>query len=283
MALTEGQAQIGSLVLGPGTPYELLSEVNPWNRAVRAGQGGERAWGDGSWSGAEWAEQIVVPLQIYVEAATGGEWLALHQQLLAAFAPSHTDVDLRFVWGGTEYLMRGRPRMVEPDVTAIASGWSVTKAAFVALDPAIYSGVEHTATLRLPVTGGGLTVPMTLPAAVTATVTAGRVNITNAGTKPTSLRLRAYGPVPEPRISLVTPAGTAMIRYWSTLWSYQWLEIDTASRTVYLNGEASRRGQVTVEGLGWPVLPPGTCELAYDSPVYNSGTRLDVAWRDAWH
>ncbi|OKI52851.1 hypothetical protein A6A27_08140 [Micromonospora sp. CB01531] len=282
MPLTEGQASIRGLVMGPDTPYMLLSEVNPWTRNTRADQGGQRAWGDGTWSGAEWTDEVVVPLQILVEANTGGEWLALHQQLLAAFAPSHEDVELRFVWGGVEYLMRGRPRMVDPDVTAIAYGWSVTKAAFVAQDPTIYSGEEHSVTLGLPSTSGGLTLPLTVPFTVGATVTSGRRQITNAGTKASGLLLRIDGPVPEPRVSVLTPAGTAIVRVWLTLDVGQWLDIDTASRTVYLNGTASRRGLTTVEGIGWPVLPRGDAEIAFDAPLYNANAQLTARWRDSW-
>lgn len=287
MPLSEGQIQLRGLVMGPGTVYETLRGFDPWSRQVRADQGDARAWGDGAWSGAEWAAETVVPIPLRVKDAanrTPGGWLTAHQALAAAFAPSHEDLELRWCTGGTEYVLFGRPRMVEPGVDTAPAGWSVTRCAFVALNPTIYSAVEHSVPLGLPSTVGGLTVPFTLPTTVDAVVTAGRATIVNAGTKPTGLRLRVDGPVQEPRVSLLTSAGTAIVRVWLTLGVGQWLDIDTAARTVYLNGTASRRGLTTAEGIGWPVLPGGgSAEIAFDSPVYTPSAQLTAFWRDSWH
>lgn len=160
MPLTEGQVQLRTLVMGAGTAYRIQSGFNPWSRRARADQGGARAWGHGSWSGAEWQAETVVPIRILVVEPSGtAAWLAAHQALLAAFAPSHTDLDLRFVVGGTEYLMVGRPRLVEPETDLIGLGMAYTQCAFVATDPMIYSGDEHEETIGLPMTSGGLIVP----------------------------------------------------------------------------------------------------------------------------
>jgi hypothetical protein len=80
MPLDEGQVQLRDLVIGPGTPYRFVrgSHFNPLSRSVRADQGGARVWNDGSWSGAEWAEQATIPMRLVVMAVGAGEWLALH-------------------------------------------------------------------------------------------------------------------------------------------------------------------------------------------------------------
>ncbi|MFI6329854.1 phage distal tail protein [Micromonospora chersina] len=286
MALAEGQVQVRDLVLGPGTLYETLRGFDPWTRQVRAEQGDGRAWADGAWSGAEWTADAVVPIPVRVKDAanrTPGGWLAAHQALAAAFAPSHEDIELRWCTGGTEYVLFGRPRMVEPNVDTVPAGWSYSRCAFAALDPTIYSGVEHSTTLGLPSTVGGLTVPVTLPLTVAASVTSGRGIITNGGTKTTGLRVRIDGPAVEPRISLLTDNGTAVVRVWTTLTAGQWLDIDTAARTVYLNGTASRRGVTTADGIGWPTLPTGTHELAFDASGYDPAATATVRWRDTWH
>lgn len=286
MALAEGQVQVRDLVMGPGTLYETLRGFDPWTRQVRAEQGDARAWGDGAWSGAEWTSDAVVPIPVRVKDAanrTPGGWLAAHQRIAAAFAPSHEDVELRWCTGGVEFVLFGRPRMVEPNVDTVPAGWSYTRCAFAALNPTIYGGVEHSMTLGLPSTVGGLTLPLTTPLTIAAAVTSGRAIITNAGTKDTGLRVRVDGPVVEPRVSLLTDAGTAIVRVWTTLTAGQWLDIDTAARTVYLNGTASRRGVTTADGIGWPVLPPGTHELAFDASAYDPAATATVTWRDTWH
>ncbi|MEV6798546.1 hypothetical protein AB0M91_09380 [Micromonospora rifamycinica] len=282
MALEEGQVQIRDLVIGPGTPYRFVrgSHFNPLARSVRADQGGARAWGHGSWSGAEWAEQAAIPMRLVVMGVGTAGWLALHRQLLAAFAPSDVDLDLRFVLAGTEYLMRGRPRLVEPESRHV-DGHTYVNAAFVALDPAIYSGSEHSVTLGLPSTVGGLTLPTTAPLTIGATVTSGRATIVNAGTQASGLRLRVDGPVAEPRVSALVAGVATTLRLWLTLGVGQWLDIDTAARTVYLNGTASRRGQASG---GWPILPAGTpVEIAFDAAAYDPTALLTATWRDAWH
>lgn len=284
MALTEGQVQVRDLVIGAGTSYRFVakSHFNPLQRNVRADQGGSRAWSHGSWSGAEWTDQVVIPMRLVVLAAGAAGWMSAMQQLLAAFAPSNNDIELRFVIGGVEYVMFGRPRLVDPEARMI-DGTGYVQAAFVALDPRVYSGVEHSVVLGLPSTSGGLTVPVTAPLTIPATVTAGRATIVNAGTAPVGLKLRIDGPATEPRVLLLTPAGTAIVRMWLTLTAGQWLDIDTAAKTVYLNGTASRRGQATGDGIGWPILPNGTAELAFDSPVYDAAALLTAKWRDAWY
>lgn len=282
MPLVDGQVSIDGFVLGNGTSFSVQN-FNPWTRNTRAAQSDARAWGHGSWSGAEWSEEAVVPIGILTEGGNVDGWQASHQALLAAFAPRSSDVEMRWRYGATEYMMRGRPRMVEPTIDLIGLGRAATRAAFVGLDPTIYSGAEHSVILGLPATTGGLTVPVTVPLTVDATVANGRRSVTNAGTKTTGLQLRIDGPVVDPRISLITTSGNALLRFWLELGTGQWLDIDTAARTVMINGTASRRGRVTAEGTGWPVLPPGIHEIAFDAGVYNPTAQLTATWRDAWY
>src|SRR3546814_20814929 len=107
------------------------------------------------------------------------------------------------MFGGTEFLMRGRPRMVEPDLTLSNSGKSITQAAFVALDPFIYAGVETVAgPTGLPTFTGGLLVPILAPFTVDAVPASGFLDLTNTGTADTPLSIRIDGPVTEPSVTL---------------------------------------------------------------------------------
>lgn len=279
MPLTEGQVQLRGLVMGAGSCYQFVAHFNPFVRNNRADQSGPRAWQDGSWSGAERSEQVVIPMRMVTLGVGAAGWLALQQPLAAAFAPADDDVELRFVVGGSEFVMYGRPRMVQPD-TRMIDGTAYVNAAFVALDPRVYSGTEHVQTLMLPTASGGLTVPITTPVTVGATVTAGRVNLTNVGTASTGLVLRIDGPATNPRVSLLVGSVTSTLRIAVTLTSGQWLDVDTAARTVYLNGTASRRGQAVGD---WPILPAGTSEFAFDSAVYNAAAQVTIRWRDSWY
>lgn len=163
MALEPLQWQIRDLVMGPGTTHRIMDSTNPFALTARADQGGPRAWNHGSWSGAEWANERVVPLRVLVETEALADWLAAHQQLAAAFAPVGDEVgsvELRFEFGGAEYILFGRPRMVEPETDLLGVGKSFTRCAFVAQDPRIYAGTESTTgAIALPSQAGGLLVP----------------------------------------------------------------------------------------------------------------------------
>lgn len=285
------RATLRGVTMHPTDPPYVLVEFNPWSRSNRADQESPRAWNDGSWSGAEWAEAVTVPLTVAVktldELPGTRRWLEVWQPFVAAWAPSHDDLPLDFAvddgaGGLTEYVMFGRPRLADPVARTALRGWTLTRCAFRALDPLIYSGGVsglHTATTGLPSSSGGLIVPFTVPFIIGATVTAGRIQITNAGTAPTALQLRIDGPVQEPRVTLQTPTGPQTLRYHDTLLAGQWLDIDTKARTVLLNGAVSRRGLVSGD---WPLLSPGTWELAFDAANFDADALLTVTWRDAW-
>jgi len=168
MPLAADQVQLvrssGSLLLGPGTPYTVLPGWDPWSRTTRDPQSAERPYGHGSVVGAEWVDQAVVliPLSVYRSGSTKAEWLVAHQQLTAAFTavgPTGELPELRFEWGGSEFVMFGRPRQVRVTADNIAVGKSVAQCAFVAPDPRIYSGLLTTQTTGLPLQQGGLTIP----------------------------------------------------------------------------------------------------------------------------
>lgn len=281
MALAEGQVQVRDLVMGPGTDFETLRGFNPWALAARVDQSSSRSQDHGSWSGTEWRDEMVVPIPLRVRKLgdrSPGGWVSAHQQLLAAFAPSHTDIELRWCTGGVEYVMFGRPRVVEPEVDTAPAGWTVTRCAFAALDPRIYSGEQQIATTVLPSSSGGLAWPDVWPQTWPAVVTSGVIQVTNAGGVAVRPRLVIYGPVGGPRVTLV---GTGQSLAWDlSLSAGQWLDVDTDQRTSLINGQVSRSGQMT--SRQWFELPPGSSEIAFNAAFTNPDAQLSVAYRSAW-
>lgn len=287
---------IRGLVLHPTDPPFTLLEFNPWGRPVRAESETPRAWGDGAWSGAEWADAVTIPITVLVRAPGAEQargtrwWLAYHQQLAQAFAPSTDDIALEFTIanperpsGGDTFLVYGRPRLIDPVAATAYRGWALARAAFRALDPLIYSGgpegLYNTST-RLPLQTGGLCLPVLAPFGVPASVIAGHVTVISCGTASSAALLRIFGPVSEPRVTLLGPDGVPQVlRYHGALDASQWLELDTRARTALLNGVVSRRGQVSGD---WFLIPPGESEITYEAPAYNPDTYLDVTWRSAW-
>jgi len=289
MPLADCQVQVRTLVMGPGTQYRVLPEFNPFIRTARADQGGPRAWNHGSWSGAEWADEAVVPIPLSVGQQGGsiGSWLALHQQLAAAFAPvgdTGEQVELRWVYGGSEYVMFGRPRMVAPRTDHIAVGKAVTQCALVAQDPRIYAGILSSAQTGLPTQTGGLTLPLTVPFTIDGVLTGGRVDLLNAGTTDTALTLRIDGPVLSPTVVIQRVDGSVQqIRFDLDLAAGQWLDISSAARTALLNGlpQANQRGRAIWDIDPYP-LQPGTSVLRFLAGGFNVTTEITASWRSAW-
>jgi hypothetical protein len=286
MPLTSGQVQVGDLVLGRGTIYTLTTTFNPFRRTVRAPAAADRSWGHGGTSGAEWTDQPVVPLQVWVEA--GGDWdawLAARHEFAAAFAAVGAgagDVELRFRLGSRSYLMRGRPRMSEPSMDLAATGRGFIDAAFVATDPFIYTADVDEVQVGLPSFEGGLEVPLTVPFTVPGVMVNGRAELENVGTAEVGLQLRVDGPVSQPRVGLVRADGISQVlRCLFDVAPGQWVEIDTRARSVLLNGlpQASRRGQVTGE---FPLLPPGVSTVRFGAAEHNDTAVLTVGFRSGW-
>jgi hypothetical protein len=286
MPLAEGQVQVRDLVMGPGTSYRFVTHFNPFVRSVAAGQGGPRAWSHGSWSGAEWAAEAVVPMRIVILGTGTADYVTLQQALSAAFSPvgdSPGNVDLQFVIGGVGYLMRGRPRLVEPD-RRLQSGTTWANLGFVAQDPRIYSGAESTAATRLTQFAGGLSAPLTVPFTVGGTLSGGFASLVNAGTVATGMNMRIDGPLDTPRLVLQAPDGTStQLQFDLELAADQWLDVDSVARTALLNGLPGSN-QFGLATWGWDQhpLPSGTSTLRFFADRFEAGALATATWRSAW-
>lgn len=284
MELLEGQVMVRGLVMGPGTPYTILTEFNPHIRSARVTGSQPRVWNHGSWAGTEWGSEAVIPIKVLVtgESDDVESWQRAHQDLAAAFRPVGTDGDqeLRWVRGGREYLLIGRPRMVEPEMSLIHGGNAFTQLGFVALDPRIYSGTQTIAgPIGLPTFTGGLTFPMSMPFTISGVLDEGTLDLTNTGTADAELLFRIDGPVNNPAVTLQRDDGIRSISVDVNVSSGYYLEIDTAARSVLLNGSISQRGVTSTEGEDWPTLPPGVSTVRFRGS--GSGT-LTVRYRSVW-
>lgn len=282
MPLQEGQVQLRDLVMGRGTAYKVTA-FNPYIRSARVTGSGENPWDDGGWAGAEFREVVAVNFGITIRGTSAADWQAKHWDLEAAFDPVGTaadEVELRWCTGGTEYCMFGRPRGLSPEIKNLRTGRIANSASFSALDPSIYSGTEHVISTGLPAWSGGLTVPVTVPVTIPQTQIAGFAEAANAGKRSARLLLRIDGPVERPSITVVTADGVPVTLYLDTvLEEGQWLDIDTAARSVVLNGFITRLRDAYGD---WPLVWPGVNELRWRAETYNPDALLTARWRDRW-
>jgi hypothetical protein len=170
MALDEGQVHLvgtgRDFLMGEGTQYDLQDDFNPFIRQTRADQGGPRPYAHGSWLGAEFTAEVVVPLRVIANGTAGDVPTTRRaiQDMIAAFravGATGEIAELRFRLDEDpdEFVMFGRPRGPEPDMKTIGHGYVYASAAFVAADPRIYSGELTTVTTGMAVQRGGLILP----------------------------------------------------------------------------------------------------------------------------
>lgn len=277
--LSEGQYQVRDLVLGEGTPYTILNASNLWKRSVRADMAGDRPWSHGTWSGAEWADEAVIPLSIMVAGDGFEGWSEAHRALARAFRPVGVDGDVEFRWriGGKEQLMFCRPRLLDPDSENIGVGLARTQCALVCPDPFIYSA---NATVVGPIVPpsyvGGWSLPFILPFEIPSTLTGGEAALFNEGTEESGLLLRIDGPCSVPSVTVIN-SEVRMVTVDLTIGSGEWIDIDTQARTVLLNGVSNRRG----DAYGtWPLAPVGDSTIRYRSQ--DAAGSLTVTFRSKW-
>jgi hypothetical protein len=154
--------------------------------------------------------------------------------------------------------------------------WSVQS---VAPDPRKYDTPEHGDTL-LPVTSGGLTIPLTVPISINSVTQTGQVNLTNTGNIPGPVTVRIDGPVTAP---MVTHTGGGKASVFSTnlvLQPGEWVDIDMQTRQVLANGQASRAGWVTRRG--WCAFEPGPNTWSFTASTHNPTAKLTVTATSAW-
>jgi hypothetical protein len=244
MALDEGQIHLvgtdRDLLMGEGTQYDLQDDFNPFIRQTRADQGGPRPYAHGSWLGAEFTAEVVVPLRVIANGTAKDvptTRRAIQDMITAFRAVGATGeiAELRFRLDEDpdEFVMFGRPRGPEPDMKTIGHGYVYASAAFVAADPRIYSGTLTTVTTGMAVQRGGLILPA----------------------RPATARLRlpdaagSYSSTPD--TAALDIVGDLSIRVDADLWSWA----DSFQQLVTKYGSAGAISYaLNVDGSGFPRL-----------------------------
>ena len=173
MALNEDQVHLvgthRNLLMGAGTRFDVQDTFNPFTTQVRTPQSEDRPYAHGALVGAEWFAERVVPIRVIANGAakTVATARSAVQDMAAAFAAVGATgqiAELRFRLNEDpdEFVLFGRPRGIDPDLTNLGHGYAYVSTAFVANDPRIYSGTLTILSTGLPVQQGGLIVPVTV-------------------------------------------------------------------------------------------------------------------------
>lgn len=273
------QAEIAGLLLGADTAY-VIEAFNPWAGVDWRTDDRPRAQAHGVWPATDLWGTRRVGLAVTVNSTAGKQAaLAAWYALAAAFAPGSGPVELVWQEAGVKYRLVGRARLAEPDVSDLAQGVIRADCRFEATSPFIETLAEQTGSTGLGTPAGGRSYPRSHPWGYGAPSTPGLIYATNEGTAPASWAATVVGPVTAPRLENETTGEVLDLS--GTVSAGETLEINSATRTLLLDGTSSRASWLR-PGSAWWAFPPGAATTVRFEASGGSGS-LTLRWRDTWY
>lgn len=158
--------------------------------------------------------------------------------------------------------------------------YGVAKASvqMVATDPRIYTDQQQSDNTGLLVVSGGATFPLTFPLSFGTVGSGGSMLLNNTGTFAAPVLFKIDGPVTDPVITNDTTGD--VISFTGTIASGSYYLVDTAARSVLLNGTASRYNTLDASAV-WFDLAPGINSISFDAASYEADALLSATWRSA--
>jgi len=150
----------------------------------------------------------------------------------------------------------------------------------LAVDPRIYSQIETTSTVYIPTSTGGFSFPLTFPLNFGTARVGGTVSCNNLGNFESLPLIRIYGPVNAPEIKNVTDSNK-YIKVNMVVSSGDYLEINLDSKTIMLNGTASRYLYLN-SGSNWFSLLSGNNSLTFKDSGGNVLGYAQIIFRSSW-
>jgi hypothetical protein len=291
VALEDGQHQLGTVLIGAGTPVRIAAIEGLGLPPMRT-QDVEPPGEDGLWLGADFYSGRT--LRIDAGISQSGDWAGVLNTLASLQADADTaavrgqggtTMDLRLKFPGRDArVLRGRLRKLDADVSKSIHGWIPVDMEFQTADHLYYGDEPDTTSIPLGILShGGFTAPIVPPFIIAGDPLAtGRPSFLNVlGTAATWPLLRVNGPCANPSITHVESGVSVTVQ--TTLADDEWVEIDTRPgwRTVLRNN-----------GGGAPLTPasridlfqlrPGPNEIAWTATDPTLTSTLAVTWWPAF-
>ncbi|WP_370942598.1 hypothetical protein AB5J62_26300 [Amycolatopsis sp. cg5] len=247
----------------------------------------------GDVSGTDYLGARTVSLTIEVYGRDAAEFSAALDAVTAAFAPAAPDAPLVFRFpgiagGGVRFVSarvrkRGIPVNVEYSNYLAMVTVELYCASPLIVDPILLDAGTPLADPNAA--GGGIKPPFRFPLKFgPPRNVAGVVRVLNAGTAVSYPKFIIRGPVVDPQIINLRTGQSLTFRY--TLLRGEWLDIDTYTHEVLLNGTAPR---FLTPGPGnvWLTCAPGLTEFGFrgfrvDSGPAGDGAELVCEWTSSW-
>lgn len=149
---------------------------------------------------------------------------------------------------------------------------------FYAGDPRIYDDAASALSVGLSGASGGLTFNATFNITFGTTAAPNTQVAINAGTYPTAPVITITGPVDTPVIQHVESSRTLKLNI--VVAAGDTLTLDADTRSVMLNGTASRRSSLSTDSRWWD-LAPGTNTIKFTAAAATTATAT-LSWRNAY-
>lgn len=279
---TDWEIEYRGLVMGGDNAISLVSVDGLLGARSVTSSDQPRLRRHGLRAGDDFLAGRTVVIRLEVKGSSDADLGATLAALTAAFRPGVDEAPLVFqlppVAGGAKARIgaRTRPTNIPVDLQALYLLPEVEIELF-ATDPKVYANDLSTASTTLPTAGGGLTFNATPDFTFGATSTGGSFVANNAGGFPTPVTFRIDGPVQEPRI--INQTQDRELKLGLTVADGDHVLVDSDTRTVLLNGTASRYSDLT--SSEWFDLDPGDNDIAFFGATTAAGT-LSASWRSAW-
>ncbi|MCP3800201.1 phage tail family protein [Allokutzneria sp. A3M-2-11 16] len=245
----------------------------------------------GDTSGTDYLGPRTITVSVEVSARDDREFSATMDTVARAFAPGTDTAPLVFRFpgvagSGTRYVVGKTRKRAAPITWSLVHHHAVVTAEIYCPSPWIHDVLTQTGQARLPTAGrpggGGIRFPTRFPVRTGAAPAAEVIRATNHGTTPAPMRLRFRGPITDPRVTNLRTGEFLELRY--TLLAGQWLDVDTDTREVLLNGSAPRWLTPGTRNT-WLHLAPGTAEFGlsgYRIPGEPGEPDLTAWWSSTW-
>ncbi|MEU3260937.1 hypothetical protein ABZ694_24645 [Streptomyces albidoflavus] len=289
--LTVGQHQLGSVLIGRGTPV-VIADIGGLGRPESRTYDVEPPGEDGVWLGPDLYGGRLITLDAAIKTPGDRETaldvlaeLQAEADTRAVRGQAGTTMTLRLAFDGRPVrVARGRVRRLDADLSQAIHGWIPLEVEFQAEDHLWYADEPDTTGMPLgSITAGGMTFPLVFPFVIAGDPAAvGRPGyIQVAGTAETWPVIRVMGPCANPTIRHVTTGRALTVQ--ATIPAGDWVEIDTRPgwRTV-LRSNGGSAPLSPASRIDQFVLTPGLNEIRWSATDNTLTSSLAVTWWPAW-
>lgn len=273
------EMEFAGLLMGGDTVYGIV-QIDGLLDIPKVSTGDrERLRRHGLMPGDDWLQGRAVSVAVEIYDPTDTAIAAFTE----ATAPGGDEVMLAFqfpgVAGGEKAGIFCRPRRRKLVMDEeFYYGFPEAVVEWQATDPRIYSVVENNEVAGLPSGSPGAAFNMTFDLGFGGVSETGNLTITNDGNFATPWRAVIDGPVTNPSIENVDTGETISVTL--VVGSGDELVIDSETRTIMLNGTASRYSSLDA-GSNWWDMAPGNNTIKFRAATFTAST-LTLTWRDAW-